>query len=139
SSSAASPRRSTRASACPIPSPRRGSRPRAWCAIWRGSWWENDRVSSDSGADRRAGGGGTSCHRRRGESAPRDQHRTLPRPPPAPGEWVLIHVGFAMTRISAEQAVEQLRLLAMLGEDVQAMTELEGYAFDALQGGKDDS
>ena len=48
---------------------------------------------------------------------------------PAAGEWVLIHVGFAMNRISAEQAAEQLRLLAMLGEDAQAMDELEGYTF----------
>lgn len=47
----------------------------------------------------------------------------------APGDWVLIHVGFAMSRISAERAAEQLRLLAMLGEDLQAMTELEGYDF----------
>jgi hydrogenase expression/formation protein HypC len=49
--------------------------------------------------------------------------------PPAIGEWVLIHVGFAMNRISAEYAAEQLRLLAMLGEDAQAMDELEGYQF----------
>jgi len=49
--------------------------------------------------------------------------------PPVRGEWVLIHVGFAMNRISAERAAEQLRLLAMLGEDAQAMAELEGYDF----------
>ena len=41
------------------------------------------------------------------------------------GEWVLIHVGFAMSKISAEQAIEQLRLLAMLGENEEAMRELE--------------
>lgn len=46
------------------------------------------------------------------------------------GDWVLIHVGFAMTKISDIDAVEQLRLLAMLGEDEQAMRELEGYRFD---------
>ena len=49
--------------------------------------------------------------------------------PVAPGDWVLIHVGFAMSRISAAHAAEQLRLLAMLGEDAQAMTELDGYRF----------
>jgi len=49
--------------------------------------------------------------------------------PPAAGDWVLIHVGFAMSRISAEHAAEQLRLLAMLGEDAQAMQELDGYTF----------
>jgi len=53
----------------------------------------------------------------------------LDAPPPAIGEWVLIHVGFAMSRISAERADEQLRLLAMLGEDAQAMEELDGYSF----------
>ena len=50
---------------------------------------------------------------------------------PAVGDWVLIHVGFAMTKISDREAVEQLRLLAMLGEDEDAMRELEGYRFDA--------
>jgi len=50
-------------------------------------------------------------------------------PAPVPGEWVLIHVGFAMTRISGDEAAEQLRLLAMLGEDAQAMAELDGYRF----------
>ena len=48
----------------------------------------------------------------------------------AVGDWVLIHVGFAMTKISDREAVEQLRLLAMLGEDEQAMRELEGYQFE---------
>jgi hydrogenase expression/formation protein HypC len=43
------------------------------------------------------------------------------------GEWVLIHVGFAMSRISETGAAEQMRLLAMLGEDAAAMEELEGY------------
>jgi hydrogenase expression/formation protein HypC len=46
------------------------------------------------------------------------------------GDWVLIHVGFAMSRISGEQADEQLRLLRMLGEDIEAMEELEGYRFE---------
>ncbi|HEY7790350.1 MAG TPA: HypC/HybG/HupF family hydrogenase formation chaperone [Vicinamibacterales bacterium] len=44
------------------------------------------------------------------------------------GDWVLIHVGFAMSRISEAAAQEQLRLLAMLGEDEQAMREIESYA-----------
>jgi hydrogenase expression/formation protein HypC len=49
------------------------------------------------------------------------------------GDWVLIHVGFAMSKISEVAAQEQLRLLAMLGEDLQAMEELEGYAFGVNQ------
>jgi hydrogenase expression/formation protein HypC len=43
------------------------------------------------------------------------------------GDWVLIHVGFAMSKISEEGAQEQMRLLAMLGEDEQAMEEIAGY------------
>jgi hydrogenase expression/formation protein HypC len=50
--------------------------------------------------------------------------------PVAIGDWVLIHVGFAMTKISDRDAEEQLRLLRMLGEDDDAMRELEGYRFD---------
>jgi hydrogenase expression/formation protein HypC len=55
--------------------------------------------------------------------------------PPEPGDWVLIHVGFAMSKISEAHAREQLRLLAMLGEDRQAMQELEGYRFGGPDGG----
>jgi hydrogenase expression/formation protein HypC len=47
----------------------------------------------------------------------------------APGDWVLIHVGFAMSKISEASAQEQMRMLAMLGEDEQAMQEIEGYRF----------
>ena len=32
------------------------------------------------------------------------------------GEWVLLHVGFAMSRIDEEQAAETLRVLTELGE-----------------------
>jgi hydrogenase expression/formation protein HypC len=38
------------------------------------------------------------------------------------GEWVLIHVGFAMSRIDADEAAETLRILSALGE---AQTEIE--------------
>ena len=47
----------------------------------------------------------------------------------APSDWVLIHVGFAMSKISEQEAAEQMRVLAMLGEDQLAMQELEGYQF----------
>lgn len=46
------------------------------------------------------------------------------------GDWVLIHVGFAMSKISAAQADEQLRLLTRLGEAAAALEEVEGYRFD---------
>lgn len=45
------------------------------------------------------------------------------------GDWVLIHVGFAMSKISQQEAEDQLKLLAMLGEVEQMKAELEGYAF----------
>lgn len=59
----------------------------------------------------------------------------LRQDPPAEGDWVLIHVGFAMSKISAEQAEDQMRMLAMLGEDDEAREEAEGYAFGATEGG----
>lgn len=45
-------------------------------------------------------------------------------------DWVLVHVGFAMSKISPEAAGEQMRLLAMLGENRLALEELEGYRFE---------
>ena len=47
--------------------------------------------------------------------------------PPNVGDWVLIHVGFAMSKISAEYAEDQLSLLSMLGETAEATDEAEGY------------
>ena len=38
--------------------------------------------------------------------------------PLAVGDWVLLHVGFAMSKVSEADAREQLELLAMLGEAV---------------------
>jgi hydrogenase expression/formation protein HypC len=46
---------------------------------------------------------------------------------PVTGDWVLIHVGFAMSKISEFDAVEQMRLLSMLGEIDQAIEEVRGY------------
>ncbi|HEV7786565.1 MAG TPA: HypC/HybG/HupF family hydrogenase formation chaperone [Thermoanaerobaculia bacterium] len=45
------------------------------------------------------------------------------------GDWVLIHVGFAMSKISEAAAEEQMRMLSMMGEDHEAMLEIEGYQF----------
>lgn len=44
-----------------------------------------------------------------------------------PGDWVLIHVGFAMSKISEEAADEQMRMLHMLGEAAAALEEVGGY------------
>jgi hydrogenase expression/formation protein HypC len=45
------------------------------------------------------------------------------------GDWVLIHVGFAMSKIEEQGAHEQLRMLRALGEDQLALDELRGYTF----------
>jgi len=37
------------------------------------------------------------------------------------GDWVLIHVGFAMSRIDAAEAAETLRILTELGEAQQEL------------------
>jgi len=45
------------------------------------------------------------------------------------GDWVLIHVGFAMSKIGETEAQDQLRMLKALGEDIQAIEEVRGYTF----------
>ncbi len=49
---------------------------------------------------------------------------------PVKGDWVLIHVGFAMSKISEEDAADQMRTLRMLGESEAAMQEVEGYGLE---------
>jgi hydrogenase expression/formation protein HypC len=47
------------------------------------------------------------------------------------GDWVLVHVGFAMSRINEAEAAETLRLLRELGE-LQAELETMQSAADAI-------
>jgi hydrogenase expression/formation protein HypC len=49
---------------------------------------------------------------------------------PVKGDWVLIHVGFAMSKISEEDALDQMRTLRMLGEVDSAMEEVAGYGLE---------
>jgi hydrogenase expression/formation protein HypC len=49
---------------------------------------------------------------------------------PKPGDWVLIHVGFAMSKISEQDAIDQMNTLRALGEIDGAMQEIEGYGLD---------
>ena len=51
-----------------------------------------------------------------------------------PGDWVLIHVGFAMSKIGEERAREQMRMLMMLGECDAAIEEVRGYSRDERDG-----
>jgi hydrogenase expression/formation protein HypC len=46
---------------------------------------------------------------------------------PKTGDWVLIHVGFAMSKISEEEALDQLRMLTALGETDAIFEEVQGY------------
>jgi hydrogenase expression/formation protein HypC len=46
-----------------------------------------------------------------------------------PGDWVLIHVGFAMSRVDEEEAVATRRQLERMGEDYEAeLAELRASA-----------
>ena len=49
---------------------------------------------------------------------------------PVKGDWVLIHVGFAMSKISEQDAADQMNTLRMLGEIDGAMQEIQGYGLD---------
>ena len=49
---------------------------------------------------------------------------------PVLGDWVLIHVGFAMSKISEADAQEQMRTLRLLGEADAAVREVRGYGLE---------
>lgn len=56
---------------------------------------------------------------------------------PVTGDWVLIHVGFAMSKISEEDALDQMRTLRALGEAELAMQEVQGYGLENAENKKD--
>ena len=47
--------------------------------------------------------------------------------PLVPGDWVLIHVGFAMSKVDEQEAEEALRMLELMGQaftdELQAVAE----------------
>ncbi len=49
---------------------------------------------------------------------------------PVAGDWVLIHVGFAMSKISEEDALDTIRILESLGESDAATEEARGYGLE---------
>jgi len=53
---------------------------------------------------------------------------------PKPGDWVLIHVGFAMSKISEQDANDQMQTLRMLGETEAALQEVKGYGLEEENG-----
>lgn len=52
---------------------------------------------------------------------------------PVPGDWVLIHVGFAMSKISEADALDQMKTLEMLGESEAAVQEVRGYGLEEIE------
>jgi hydrogenase expression/formation protein HypC len=52
-----------------------------------------------------------------------------------PGDWILIHVGFALSKIGEAEAHEQLQMLRAMGEDQLAIEEVRGYRFADDRGG----
>jgi len=51
---------------------------------------------------------------------------------PVAGDWVLIHVGFAMSKISEHDATDQMNTLRALGEIDGAMQEVQGYGLEEM-------
>ncbi len=48
-----------------------------------------------------------------------------------PGDWVLIHVGFALSKVDEEEALATLRLLVQMGEAYeQELAELRGSVIE---------
>jgi hydrogenase expression/formation protein HypC len=48
-----------------------------------------------------------------------------------PGDWVLIHVGFALSRIDEDEAAATLRLLRQMGSEYeQELEELKASAIE---------
>ena len=48
-----------------------------------------------------------------------------------PGDWVLIHVGFAMSKVDEEEALETRRMLESMGEDYeQELEELKASVIE---------
>ncbi len=47
------------------------------------------------------------------------------------GEWVLVHVGFALSRIDEEQAAETLAILSQLGELQEEVTAMRAARMEA--------
>ena len=50
---------------------------------------------------------------------------------PRPGDWVLIHVGFALSKVDEEEAAATLGLLRRMGEAFEQ--ELEDLKASAIQ------
>jgi hydrogenase expression/formation protein HypC len=53
------------------------------------------------------------------------------RPGAGPGDWVLIHVGFALSKVDEDEAMATLKLLEGMGEEYeQELEELKASAIE---------
>ena len=55
------------------------------------------------------------------------------------GDWVLIHVGFAMSKVSEQDALDQMNTLRLLGEEESAIREVQGLGLEDAPAGADGS
>jgi len=55
------------------------------------------------------------------------------------GDWVLIHVGFAMSKISEQDALEQMNTLRLLGVAEDAVQEVRGLGLEDVPASVDGS
>ena len=50
--------------------------------------------------------------------------------PPLVGDWVLIHGGFAMSKISEDDALDRVQTLRVLDEPSSAVQEVQAYSLE---------
>ena len=55
---------------------------------------------------------------------------------PKQGDWVLIHVGFAMSKISEEDALDQMRILRCSARAKLRCRKFEGYGLENAENAK---
>ena len=70
---------------------------------------EDPHVLGDSGKNRRAFPDEGRAHWWKWQACAAHRYRAAAEDPPKTGDWVLVHVGFAMSKISEEQALDQLQ------------------------------
>ncbi|CAN5431320.1 hypothetical protein BH20CHL6_BH20CHL6_18070 [soil metagenome] len=55
--------------------------------------------------------------------------------PPEPGDWIMVHMGFALSRMTEAEARDGLEVLGALGQGF----EDDGFAADSPDSGADDA
>lgn len=72
------------------------------------------------------------------QGVPRNVGTLLLEPPPAPGEWVEVHLGFAVSRLTPDEARETLDLLEefarLMADDGPSPEDLARFGADPAAG-----